>query len=260
MKKSMQRKIFVAFIFVFLTIFLVSHSQAGDSLKTNALLKSYFKALHAQDVNDVMNLFTEDSFVHTPVLGKVPARIFFENFFSDTKKAKLDVLGTLEKGMTTDGRQLTGYWGVLDIAIKKDAKAFDSGENKFEVVVIMELNKQGLITNLHIVMDATNIRTASTKIPKRESVMFDKRESVMLDKFEIAELINNWTFFRDQGLWEQLTDTFHDEGTISLSWFDGPFKIFVKASKEMSKNKGATLKHFVGTPMIKINGTRAKSR
>ena len=117
--------------------------------------------------------------------------------------------------------------------------------------MIMELNKQGLITNLHIVMDATNIRTASTKTPTRESVMFDK--------FEIAELINNWTFFRDQGLWEQLTDTFHDEGTISLSWFDGPFKIFVKASKEMAKNKGATLKHFVGTPMIKINGTRAIS-
>ena len=85
------------------------------------------------------------------------------------------------------------------------------------------------------------------------------RDSTIYDKFEIAELINNWTFFRDQGLWDQLADTFHEEGTISLSWFDGPFTFFVKASKEMSKNNSTILKHLVGTPMIKINGTRAIS-
>ncbi|ABS64059.1 PEP2-like protein [Parvibaculum lavamentivorans DS-1] len=76
---------------------------------------------------------------------------------------------------------------------------------------------------------------------------------------EIADLVNNWAFYRDQEAWSKLGATFHDEGTISLSWFDGPHKGFVAASQNLAKNNRALLKHYVGVPRIRVEGDRALS-
>ena len=74
----------------------------------------------------------------------------------------------------------------------------------------------------------------------------------------ISELINAWVYHRDRGNWDQLRDTFWPEGTISLSWFDGPFEKFVDSSKELAE-KGSPAKHMVDQPFVKINGNRAVS-
>lgn len=78
------------------------------------------------------------------------------------------------------------------------------------------------------------------------------------DREAISELINVWAYHRDRGNWEQLRDTFWPEGTISLSWFDGPFEQFVDSSKEMAA-KGSQAKHIVAQPFVQINGKRAVS-
>ncbi len=78
------------------------------------------------------------------------------------------------------------------------------------------------------------------------------------DRVAISELINVWAYHRDRGNWDQLRDTFWPEGTISLSWFDGPFEQFVDSSREMAE-KGSQAKHIVAQPFIKINGNRAVS-
>lgn len=81
----------------------------------------------------------------------------------------------------------------------------------------------------------------------------------MSAKAEIAELVNNWAFFRDQGKWDDLLATFHRDGTISISWIDGPFATFVAASKVAAGNENLTLKHYIGVPKIEVNGNRATS-
>ena len=78
------------------------------------------------------------------------------------------------------------------------------------------------------------------------------------DREAISELINAWVYHRDRGNWDELRDTFWTEGTISFSWFDGPFEQFVDAIKEMAE-KGIQAKHIVAQPFIKINGDRAVS-
>ncbi len=78
------------------------------------------------------------------------------------------------------------------------------------------------------------------------------------DREAISELINSWVYHRDRGNWDQLRDTFWPEGTISLSWFDGPFEQFVSSSKEMAE-KGTQAKHIVSQPFIKVNGNRVVS-
>src|ERR1700692_4456025 len=48
------------------------------------------------------------------------------------------------------------------------------------------------------------------------------------DKFAIAELIQDWGRYRDQGKWKELRGTFTPDGHISVSWFRGPFGHFVE--------------------------------
>ncbi|MDB5970000.1 MAG: PEP2-like protein [Hydrocarboniphaga sp.] len=81
--------------------------------------------------------------------------------------------------------------------------------------------------------------------------------AVTNSKAEIAELINSWGFYRDQEAWDDLLAAFTDDGSISLSWFDGPNKGFVAASKKLAEHKDNTVKHYIGVPMIKLNGDRA---
>jgi hypothetical protein len=78
------------------------------------------------------------------------------------------------------------------------------------------------------------------------------------DKEAIAKLIYNWGYFSDHGLWEQLRETFHPEGTICVSWFEGSFQKFVDASIQMSQSP-QLLRHNLGTPMIQIKGNHAVS-
>jgi len=78
----------------------------------------------------------------------------------------------------------------------------------------------------------------------------------MHDKQDIAELIQNWGFWRDQGQWEKLATTFHPEGTIHVTWFKGRFTDFIAASKEMRKTRRGS-KHEIGGSRIELRGHRA---
>lgn len=81
----------------------------------------------------------------------------------------------------------------------------------------------------------------------------------MTAKVEIAELVNNWGFYRDQERWEELSSVFHPGGTISISWYDGPHEGFVEASKMIAASGTALLKHQFGVPSIRVAGDRAVS-
>lgn len=79
------------------------------------------------------------------------------------------------------------------------------------------------------------------------------------DRAAIAALVNAWAFHRDQQSWDALHETFHEDGTISISWFDGSHADFVDASQAMAAGGGATVKHHLGVPMVRVRGDRALS-
>jgi len=86
--------------------------------------------------------------------------------------------------------------------------------------------------------------------------MTDVRSQAILDKHEIVELIQNWGFWRDQGNWERLRNTFHPEGTITVTWFNGPFSEFIQRSMEMRKTRSHS-KHVIGGSMVGLARNRA---
>lgn len=75
------------------------------------------------------------------------------------------------------------------------------------------------------------------------------------DRLQITDLITGW-IHRDLGQWDQLTNLAHPDGTIEVTWFEGPFAEFVEGSKRMGKSDLRT-KHLIGTPVVTINGRKA---
>lgn len=79
------------------------------------------------------------------------------------------------------------------------------------------------------------------------------------DCLELTALAQAWGIARDQGLWDELLDIFHPEGTIAITWFAGPYAQFVAACKAMHQPRGPRTKHLISPPHLKLNGTRALS-
>src|ERR1700679_2934856 len=79
------------------------------------------------------------------------------------------------------------------------------------------------------------------------------------DKFAIAELIQAWGLYRDQGKWKELRGTFTPDGHISVSWFRGSFEQFVERCRASAgSGSGHTWsRHHLSAPVIKVDKDRA---
>ena len=88
----------------------------------------------------------------------------------------------------------------------------------------------------------------------------DNKLNIHQDYTEITQLIMKWGYYRDQGHWEKLSNTFHPEGTIAVTWYSGPFSGFVAASKKMTTaDSGIKSKHSIDTPIIEVSSNKAVS-
>jgi hypothetical protein len=77
------------------------------------------------------------------------------------------------------------------------------------------------------------------------------------DKFAIAELIQAWGVYRDQGKWQELCGTFMPDGHISISWFRGPFEQFVERCRANFAAGHTWSRHHLFAPAIKLAAGRA---
>ncbi len=79
----------------------------------------------------------------------------------------------------------------------------------------------------------------------------------LADKFAITELIYAWGLYRDLGKWKELRTTFTHDGHISVSWFRGPFEIFVERCRTSSAAGHTWSRHHLFAPLIKLDKARA---
>ncbi len=76
------------------------------------------------------------------------------------------------------------------------------------------------------------------------------------DKFACAELIQRWSFCRDQGRWQDLFAIFAPEGQIAVSWFSGPYAEFVERCRK-AFDAGQKSKHHIFPSVVRVGGNRA---
>ncbi len=77
------------------------------------------------------------------------------------------------------------------------------------------------------------------------------------DKFAIAELIQSWGVYRDQGKWDALRSTFTPDGHISISWFRGAFEQFVERCKTNFAAGHTWSRHHLFASTIRLDKDRA---
>jgi 3-phenylpropionate/cinnamic acid dioxygenase small subunit len=87
-------------------------------------------------------------------------------------------------------------------------------------------------------------------------------EQAVNDRRLIEELIYRWAMARDSDDWEALSQCFHEDGEIKISWIRASSDTFVSRSKEMAANRadGMHMKHHITNNWVTVNGNRGFSR
>ncbi len=78
----------------------------------------------------------------------------------------------------------------------------------------------------------------------------------MQDRLLIRELVERWAVWRDAGDWQRFATVWHPDGVMMATWFQGPWREFVRVTQE-GWSKGVSILHFLGGSAIEVDGDRA---
>ena len=81
-------------------------------------------------------------------------------------------------------------------------------------------------------------------------------DQALNDRLAIRQLMENWVVWRDAGDWARFATVWHDDGVMMATWFQGPFKEFIRVSRE-GWDKGVSILHFLGGHSADVVGDRA---
>ena len=76
------------------------------------------------------------------------------------------------------------------------------------------------------------------------------------DELLIRRLIEHWAVWRDAGDWGRFATVWHPDGVMMATWFQGPFRDFIRITQE-GWAKGVSILHFLGGSAIDVAGDRA---
>jgi len=81
----------------------------------------------------------------------------------------------------------------------------------------------------------------------------------MAEERAVCRVLQVWAYSRDQGDWDALRACFHDDATITVSWYSGPAAGFVERSKAMGAERRPEerSKHLLGNMRATVVGSRA---
>ena len=78
----------------------------------------------------------------------------------------------------------------------------------------------------------------------------------LADRLAIREVVETWAVARDSGDWDTFRGTWHDDGYMMATWFQGPADEFIAASRD-GWDHGVSILHFLGGGRVTVAGTRA---
>ena len=76
------------------------------------------------------------------------------------------------------------------------------------------------------------------------------------DELRVRQMVERWAVWRDAGDWVRFATVWHPEGVMMATWFQGPFKEFIRVTQE-GWAKGVSILHFLGGSAIEVMGDRA---
>ena len=81
-------------------------------------------------------------------------------------------------------------------------------------------------------------------------------DAQMRDELDIRQMVERWAVWRDAGDWERFATVWHPDGVMMATWFQGPFRDFIRVTQE-GWAKGVSILHFLGGSAVEVAGDRA---
>jgi len=81
-------------------------------------------------------------------------------------------------------------------------------------------------------------------------------DAQMRDELDIRQMVERWAVWRDAGDWERFATVWHPDGVMMATWFQGPFREFIRVTQE-GWAMGVSILHFLGGSAVEVAGDRA---
>jgi len=108
----------------------------------------YLRFLEKGDMKNLLNLFSKNGIVESPVYGVMSAMLFYKELNNDTRNSELKLKGIFEED---DSNRLALYFNYKWLMKNNKQVVFD-------VVDIIEFNELNQIIKLKIIYDTTESR------------------------------------------------------------------------------------------------------
>lgn len=82
-------------------------------------------------------------------------------------------------------------------------------------------------------------------------------DTTLNEELLIRRLVERWAVWRDAGDWKRFATCWHPDGVMMATWFQGPYKEFIRVTQE-GWAKGVSILHFLGGSAIEL-GTGASA-
>lgn len=104
----------------------------------------------------------------------------------------------------------------------------------------------------------TDVALGPTVAAMTSDIAADPVTPTRLDPHAIAirKVVEDWAVLRDAGRWEEFASVWHDDGWMTATWFQGPFRDFIRVSRE-GFERGVQISHFLGGFTCEVAAPRA---
>ena len=119
------------------------------------MIKLYLKALEKGSYENIIELFTKNAIIISPLYGKIGASKFYKKLFMDTAKSKITLLNIFISQNNIGAGHFRYDWVLKD-----------GTPTSFECVDIFEFSNDNKIRRLTIIYDSCKIRQAFEKSKK----------------------------------------------------------------------------------------------
>jgi SnoaL-like domain len=80
--------------------------------------------------------------------------------------------------------------------------------------------------------------------------------ALLQDELLIRRMVERWAVWRDAGDWDRFASVWHPDGVMMATWFQGPFREFIRVTRA-GWEQGVSILHFLGGSAIDVEGDRA---
>lgn len=108
------------------------------------IIREYLAGLEEGNYSKLLNLFSEDATIHSPLSGSTKASKFYRDLLNDTKKSEIELINIFTK--KKDEKIGAGHF-IYNWVLK------DGTEVSFECVDIFQFSENGKIEELKIIYD-----------------------------------------------------------------------------------------------------------